>query len=198
MMFGCLSALLAWLIQCKRYLLARLRKNEQNGRSQQARLAPAQEASTSEFYHLRRSFLSPPFAISPLSLPPSVAMPPPNMFIHLRLDGKCALAQLAPLTHEAPASRAAWRNSLEASAGGASPWSLAHLTPEAFCGLLQAPPGACPSGRASPLPPRAAPTHAARELSTGHLPALTSARRSMAAAAHARGSCLRCRPELTH
>ena len=78
---------------------------------------------------------------------------------------------------ERPWASSAWRNSLEASAGGASPWSLAHLTPEAFCGLLQAPPGACPSGRASPLPPRAAPTHAARELSTGHLPALTSARR---------------------
>ena len=104
-------------------------------------------------------------------------MPPPNMFVHLCRDGKCAPAQLAPLTHEAPASRAAWRSSLAASAGGAGPRSLAHLTPEAFCGLLQAPRGACPPGRARPLPPRAAPTHAARELSTGHLPALTSARR---------------------
>ena len=37
----------------------------------------------------------------------SYHMPPPNMFVHLCRDGKCAPAQLAPLTHEAPASRAA-------------------------------------------------------------------------------------------
>ena len=99
-----------------------LMENEQNDRSQQARLGLARGSSTSESYHLCRSFLSPPSDITPSSPPPAIAMPPPNCFLRLRRDGKCA-PRSGSIPCSARGAHLRYRGGIPSAAPGAHPHS---------------------------------------------------------------------------
>ena len=72
-------------------------------------------------YHLCRSFLSPPSGITPSSPPPAIAMPPPNCFLRLHRDGKCAprsggipcAARGAHLHYQRHPKRSPWSSSAQ-------------------------------------------------------------------------------------